>query len=81
VKTPPLGLSKGMQGAFSGPKTVFSLRQKDEDLSFICASKFLAVYARILSKNFLGVLTPDTYTVLLLRRSPRGGGFSIRLWL
>jgi hypothetical protein len=36
----------------------------------------LAVFARIHLRNFLGFLNPDTYTRVLLLRSPRGARFS-----
>jgi hypothetical protein len=36
----------------------------------------LADFARIDSRNFLGFLTPDTYTGVLLRRSPGEARFS-----
>jgi hypothetical protein len=47
--------------------------------SFICACSLLAVFARIHLRNFLGFLTPDTYTGVLLRSSPGGGGCGFTL--
>jgi hypothetical protein len=70
VKTLTLALIEEPQGAKSGRKPSAVSGNTKRTSSFICATSLLADLARIQSRNLGVFFTPDTYTGVLLRRSP-----------
>jgi hypothetical protein len=80
VKTHTLAFIEAQKDADSGPDAVGTLRHQHQDLSFHLGHDLASGLRANPLRNLSVFFTPDMYTEVLLRRSPRGNDFPLGRW-